>query len=102
MKQIIIFLILLAPIFVVAQQRLTQANGATQQTIDPKRLTPGWHIDTTHHQVILFKNGRYDGNGKTITKYYMTPSRKPISSTLILTDSTYKAVKLEDVLDVKN
>jgi len=96
MKQVIIFLILLAPIFVVAQQGRPQ-----QQQIDPKKLTPGWHTDTTVIQ-INYKNLRYDPKGHVINKYYMLPSRKPINMSATLVDSTYKAVKEEEIANVVN
>lgn len=78
-----------------------QAIRPQPRPIDPAKITPGWHTDTSTIQ-INYKTMRYDPKGHVITKYFMTPARKPINMTLLLVDSTFKAVKPEDVSDVKN
>ena len=87
---------------IYAQQitRPTQ-QFANRPQMNPAMLTPGWHSDTPTVK-ILYNNLRYDPKGHLVVKYFITPSKKPINQTMILFDSTYKAVKVETVADVQN
>lgn len=92
----------IAKFAIVKAQQVRQGQPQQQQQrIDPAKLTPGWHADTSVIQ-INYRSLRYDPKGHIVVKYFMTPGKKPINTTMTLVDSAFKIVKPEDVADIKN